>query len=333
VVGTARNGPSALVILDGASEPLGAAPTSLERARTPALDALVAEGELTRLRTVAPWLEPGSESAIPALLGWTPPAAVDRGLVEAAARELPIGPGERAWRLDVRAAGSGTRADAAAVVGALAAALPGHAVHAIGEHRLLVVGERPLPPVAPPSRDLALHRWPEGMVPPPLLDATTTVVGARGAAAGIARLMGAHVVVPSGASGRRGSDLAAKGRAAADALAAGARTVVVHVGAPDEAAHERDVAAKVAAIEQADRDVIAPLADAVRALGGSLAVCPDHGCDPASGLHDAAPVPRLDWNGGATSGPPAPIARRRLTERAVAELPATELATRELAAA
>ena len=45
---------AALVILDGASEPLGPAPTSLERAGTPALDALGREGGLSRVRTVAP---------------------------------------------------------------------------------------------------------------------------------------------------------------------------------------------------------------------------------------------------------------------------------------
>ena len=57
------------VILDGASEPLGEEPTSLERARTPVLDGLAAEGSVIRLRTVARGLPAGSESAIPALLG------------------------------------------------------------------------------------------------------------------------------------------------------------------------------------------------------------------------------------------------------------------------
>src|SRR5262249_24310460 len=87
-----------LVILDGASEPVGDGdgPTSLERAVTPALDALAAEGTLSRVRTVAPWLEPGSESAIPALLGWIPPAAVDRGIVEAAARGIDVPDGTHA---------------------------------------------------------------------------------------------------------------------------------------------------------------------------------------------------------------------------------------------
>ncbi len=92
---------------------------------------------------------------------------------------------------------------------------------------------------------------------------------------------------------------------------------MVHVGAPDEAAHARDPAAKVAALERIDAELVGPLADAVAAAGGRLRICPDHGCDPASGEHDGAPVPVLDWPG---DGP-----RGRLTERAAATLPVREL--------
>ncbi|MDO8189333.1 hypothetical protein Q5424_25115 [Conexibacter sp. JD483] len=360
-----------LVILDGASEPpRDGRPTSLERAATPALDALCAEGALTRLRTVAPWLEAGSEHAIPALLGWTPPASVDRGAVEAAARGIAVEDGERACRIDVRHAADGARADAAQALPALAVALPSHRLHLLGGHRLLAVARAPLPGLdplvafgaalasAPASalasapalasasageRDVAregltLHPWREGIVPPRILDARTVVIAAPGAAAGLARLLGARVITPAGATGRPGSDLAAKAAAALGVLrdatagasngAAGARCgdgpgpgpgpgpasverIVVHVGAPDEAAHEHDAAAKIAAIEAADRDLIAPLAAALRARAGAvgspldgtasrpvdtLRVCPDHGCDPADGRHDATPVPCVTWS-------------------------------------
>ena len=325
-----------LVILDGASEPSRAgAPTSLERAATPALDAVCrAGGVLTRLRTVAPWLAPGSESAIPALLGWVPPSAVDRGAVEAEAWEVAVdrASGERAWRVDVRA-GDGSRADAGAVAraaGRLAAALPHHRVAPLAGHRLLVVGPAPLPSLPAPAGP-ALHVWPEGVVPPRLLDGRTVVVAARGAAAGIGRLMGARVVVPAGTTGRLGSDLAAKARAAVAALGDGAARVVVHVGGPDEAAHELDAAAKVAAIEAADRDVIGPLADAVRSAGATLRVCPDHGCDPRDGRHGAEPVPCLGWR--ADGDAPRGGAPGRLTERAVGGLPATELPAATVGAA
>lgn len=286
-----------LVILDGASEPLRpGAPTSLEQARTPALDALVGEGRLSRLATVAPGLPAGSECAIPALLGWTPPAPVDRGAVEAAAHEIAVPAGARAWRVDHDPS-----------------PLDGYAVHRLRGHRRLLVGPPPLPAGVP--------AWPEGVVPERVLDESTVVVGARGAAIGVARLMGAATVVPDGATGEPDSDLAAKARAALDAITGGATRVVVHVGGADEAAHQRDRAAKVAAIERADRELIAPLAAALRARGdGTLRVCPDHGCDPATGAHDGTPVPCLDWTpgGAATAG-------GRLTERAVAP-PAAEAA-------
>jgi 2,3-bisphosphoglycerate-independent phosphoglycerate mutase len=312
-----------LAILDGASEP--GSPTSLERARTPVLDALCAEGALSRVRTVAPWLPAGSESAIPALLGWVPSAAVDRGFVEAAAHGVPVSPGERAWRVDVLDREGGGRAGAAATARAAAElrdALGRHRVHRLAGHRLLVVGpdERRFP--SPEGKKLVAHLrwWATGVVPPRVLDSSTTVIAARGAAAGLARLMGARVVVPAGATGDARTDLAAKATAALAAIDQGAARVVVHVGAPDEAAHERDPQAKVAAIERIDRELLAPLAAATRRAGGTLRVTPDHGCDPRTGEHDDAPVPCLDWPArGTTTG-------ARLTERAVAALPVTEFA-------
>jgi len=315
-----------LVILDGASEPLRPGePTSLELAATPTLDRLAREGVVASLATVPAGLPAGSESAIPALLGWTPPAPVDRGLLEAAARGIELAPGERAWRVDVLD-GAGARAEPEAVARAaraLAASAPRHRIHPLTGHRLLLAGPPPLPdlcasggPYDPRKHTARLWAWPEGVLPPRVLDARTVVVGAAGAAIGAARLLGAATVVPAGATGDVDTDLGAKADAALTAIADGAVRVVVHVGGPDEAAHRRDRAAKVAAIERADRELLAPLADAVARAGGSLRVCPDHGCDPQTGLHDGAPVPCLDWRagGGAAGG-------ARLTERAaVAEM-------------
>jgi 2,3-bisphosphoglycerate-independent phosphoglycerate mutase len=346
-----------LVILDGASEPLRPGePTSLELAHTPTLDRLAREGRLTRVRTVAPGLVAGSEAAIPALLGWTPTAPVDRAALEAAAYGIAVRDGERAWRVDVvawpggcnessapggddsqhggvlagaqddpqhggvPAGGASGRACAGAVAraaGALHGRMPDHAVHRLRGHRLLLVGPTPLPAAAHAP---GLRVWPEGIVPPQVLGPDSVVIGARGAAVGIARLMGAATVVPDGATGLPGSDLAAKAAAALDAIAAGAGRVVVHVGGPDEAAHSRDRCAKVAAIEHADRALLVPLVEAVREAGGTLHVCPDHGCDPLTGEHDSAPVPSVRWRpGDAGSG------EGRVTERAVAELAVVDL--------
>lgn len=306
-----------LVILDGASEPLGAAPTSLERARTPTLDELATAGALSRLRTIPAGLPAGSETAIPVLLGWTPSAPVDRGLIEAAAREIPLAEGHRAWRLDVVDTDGG-RAEEPAVERAarkLQAAAPRHCVRPIGGHRLLLTGPPPLPVAA---RD-GLRLWAEGTVPPRVLGPATVVVAARGAAAGVGRLMGADVVVPDGATGSLDTDLEAKAACALEAIARSASRVIVHVSAPDEAAHRRNPAAKVEAIERIDRALLPPLADAVRRAGGALRVCPDHGCDPQTGSHDGEPVPCLTWEAAAAGNGE----RLRLTERAVAALPVT----------
>jgi 2,3-bisphosphoglycerate-independent phosphoglycerate mutase len=294
-----------LVILDGASEPLGEAPTSLERARTPVLDRLASEGELSLLRTVASGLPPGSEAAIPALLGWTPPAPVDRAALEAAARGLEVDEG--VWRVDVRDGGLRAGDDAVArTAAALRRQLPNHHVEPIGGHKLLVFGPEPLPPIP-------LHVWPRGVLPPRILDERTVVVAAPGAAAGAGRLMGAAVVTPDGATGRPDTDLHAKAAAALRALDRGAERVVVHVGGPDEASHEHDRDGKVALLERIDRELLAALAG----CGAPLTICSDHNCDPATGEHDAAPVPCLAWSGEPADGG---ARRARFIERELAEV-------------
>jgi 2,3-bisphosphoglycerate-independent phosphoglycerate mutase len=333
-----------LVILDGASEPLGDAQTSLERAHTPVLDSLADEGTIRALRTVARGLPVGSETAIPALLGWVPDAPVDRGAIEAAAHGIEVADGERAWRVDRRDRREAT-ATARQLAHVLAKSVPARRgasrgrIHHLCGHRMLVVGPDPRRTLGGELLQVALRSgrfgrelsvWPAGAVPPRVLEGETVVIGARGAAIGIARLMGARTIVPRGATGRPGTDLAAKAAAALMTMAGDidgergrtdrrgdadtrdeeckATRVVVHVGAPDEAAHERDADGKVAAIEAADALLLAPLARALRANGGTLQVCPDHGCDPATGTHDGTPVPCLQWPAADPSG-------GRLTER------------------
>ncbi len=310
-----------LVILDGASEPLGIEPTSLELARTPTLDALASAGTLTRVRTVPDGLPVGSETAICVLLGWTPPGAVDRGMLEASARDIGLPPGRRAWRVDVVGA-DGVRADVATVRRAasdLGARLPQHDVRAIGGHRFLVTG----PPPLPAAVRTRFRIWSDGVLPPRILSSEVTMVCARGAAAGIGRLMGATVVVPDGANGSVDTDLAAKSDAAIRAIASGASQVVVHVAAADEAAHERDAVAKINALERIDELLLAPLVHALR-LGATLRVCPDHGCDPATGAHCGEPVPMVTW----TAGSGRAEVSGRLTERTVSSLPVVAMETR-----
>lgn len=314
-----------LLILDGASEPLDGHPTSLELARTPELDRLAAHGTLARVRTIPDGLPAGSDTAIPGLLGWIPPCNVDRGVLEAAAHEIQVARRDHAWRIDVVDAAGG-RADEQTVdaeEAELRDTLDHHTVWRIGGHRLLLTGPPPLP-LAPRA---GLRLWPRGVVPPHVLDKETIVVCARGVTAGAGRLMGATVVIPSGATGWIDTDLEAKGAAASEAITTGARQVVVHVAAPDEAAHRFDSFAKIQVLERIDRTLVPPLREAVEYAGGTLTVCADHGCDPRTGLHCGDPVPQLTWH---PRREPRGV-RRRFSERAVAGLPIISLARREAA--
>ena len=285
-----------LVIPDGAAQPLRrGVPTALQAARMPVLDALAATGEVARVAVTPAGVPAGSEAGVPALLGHAPSRALGRGRIDAAGYGVPVPRGMVPWRADVlREDGSRASAGMARLI---AAALGGGWTHG---HRLVLFAPEGSAPaggasVGAPAGGAGVRVWADGARLRRSLDETTVVVAARGAAAGCARLLGAALVVPPGATGDVDTDLNAKARAAVDAIERGARRVVVHVGAPDEAAHRGDTGAKVAALEALDGALLAPLSDAVARAGGTLAVCPDHGTDPFDGTHDAGPVPALRW--------------------------------------
>jgi 2,3-bisphosphoglycerate-independent phosphoglycerate mutase len=302
-----------LVILDGAAEPVWPWPSTLEEARTPALDLLCDRGAVARVATTPEGLEPGSEVGIPTLLGAPPAAPVDRGLVEAAAAGIDVPRGASAWRVDLHHP-DGRRAvtaEALLLRPDLSAALLGHDVHHLKGHRFLAVGvTRPLVGAV---GGLDTRVWEDGAGLEPILDRRTVVIAAPGAAAGCGRLLGAEVVIPQGATGDVGSDLAAKAGAALHALRDGAETVVVHIGGADEAAHHRDRLGKRAMLEAADADVIAPLARAAAAYGAPIAVTSDHATCVETGRHHGDPVPAV------LAGPGiAPSGAVRLSERLLA---------------
>jgi len=309
-----------LVIPDGAAQPLRAGvPTALGAARTPVLDGLAATGEVARVAVTPAGVPAGSEAGVPALLGHPPARALGRGWIDAAGYAVPVPRGMVPWRADVlREDGSRASAGMARMI---AAALGGAWTHG---HRLLLFAPEGAAPVggAAGARGAAgadgaawggaapgVRVWADGARLPRVLDDATVVVAARGAAAGCARLLGAALIVPPGATGDVDTDLHAKARAAVDAIELGARRVVVHVGAPDEAAHRRDPDAKAHALEALDAALLAPVSDAIARVGGTLAVCPDHGTDPLDGTHDAVPVPALRWGHGI-----APAGPDRMTE-------------------
>jgi 2,3-bisphosphoglycerate-independent phosphoglycerate mutase len=298
-----------LVIPDGAAQPLRASvPTALAAARTPVLDALAATGEVARVAVTPAGLPAGSEAGVPALLGRAPARALGRGWIDAAGYGVPVPKDMVPWRADVLCE-DGSRASAG-MAHMIAAALGGAWTHG---HRLVLFAPEGTAPaggagVGAPG-GAGVRGWADGARLPRALDDTTVVVAARGAAAGCARLLGAALVVPPGATGDVDTDLHAKARAAVDAIDGGARRVVVHVGAADEAAHRRDAGAKVQALEALDAALLGPLSDAVARAGGTLAICPDHGTDPVDGTHDAGPVPALRWGRAI-----APAGPGRMTE-------------------
>lgn len=275
-----------LVVLDGAPDACGS------------LDGLPVLGSLPRgaARTTTPTgLEPGSETGLPTLLGAALTAPIARGRLEAAAAGIALAAGEDAWRIDLRHA-DGTRCDDAetrAHLPALQELLPDHRLIALRGHRLLAVGTTR--PGALWLDGVDVHVWPGGATLPRLLDARTALVCGGGAAAGIGRLLGAHVVVPDGCTGDVDTDLRAKLDAVL-ALAPGHDQVVVHVGGADEAAHRLDARGKRTFLERVDADLLAPLA-ARAAI--DLTVTADHSTDPRTGRHGAEPVPAWHRPAGA----------------------------------
>lgn len=129
----------------------------------------------------------------------------------------------------------------------------------------------------------ATHIWLWGVGQAPNLQPFAEVYGPRGAMItavdllrGLASLVGWRRIEVAGATGYTDTDYAAKGRAAIAALA-DVDLICVHVEAPDEASHEGDCTAKVKAIEEIDRHVVEPLAEALQSYDAwRMMISPDH---------------------------------------------------------
>ena len=331
-----------VAVADGASEPVRSdEPTSLQAARTPAIDGLLRSGVLQRAATTPAGLLPGTEVGLPTLLGVAPRRQPGRGRIEAAAAGIELASDDAAWRLDLvphTTPDAGTLAALRAVVAAV-----GCRVEHLRGHRCLLIGPASWGD-APPGphqtsgapADMLTGRFatitaaaagvladgvtalPWGTVHaawpdlPGALGRRVFVVADGGAAAGIGRLLGCDV---QDSQPQRAVD-----------VVAGAHdddVVVVVDGGPDDAGHARDGDGKVAALERFDTQVVAPLIGLLRARGGRMIVAADHGCDPATGRHGAEPVPVVLWSSnGIDAG-----SRTRWTERDAQHLPAVAAET------
>ena len=107
---------------------------------------------------------------------------------------------------------------------------------------------------------------------------------------GVGVLAGWNRIDVPGATGYLDTDYAAKGRFAIQALA-DHDIVCVHVEAPDEASHEGRGDAKVEALERIDRDIVAPVLQALERYDQwRILISPDHSTLLRTRAHDRAPV-------------------------------------------
>lgn len=118
---------------------------------------------------------------------------------------------------------------------------------------------------------------------------------------GLAKLLGMAIVEVPGATGYLDTNYAGKGQAAIETLA-GHELVVVHVEAPDEAAHAGLTEAKVEACERIDEHVVGPLLDYLEGQEAwRMLVLPDHPTPIRLRTHTGEPVPFALAGTGITS--------------------------------
>jgi len=104
-------------------------------------------------------------------------------------------------------------------------------------------------------------------------------------------LIGWERIEAPGATGYTDTDYASKGRCAVEALSS-SDLVCVHIEATDEASHEGDAMAKVKALEEIDRHIVAPVLDALRSQGDyRILVSPDHPTPLRTKTHSHGFVP------------------------------------------
>lgn len=106
---------------------------------------------------------------------------------------------------------------------------------------------------------------------------------------GLARCAKLDFIEVEGATGNIDTNYLGKGKAAVEALE-DHDFVLVHVEAPDEAGHMRDIEEKIRAIEEFDEKVVGTVLDSIDEHTRAL-VIPDHYTPYTLGVHTDEPVP------------------------------------------
>ncbi len=119
---------------------------------------------------------------------------------------------------------------------------------------------------------------------------------------GLGRLAGMEVIEVTGATGGTDTDYAAKAEAALRALE-DHELVYLHIEAPDEVSHSRDVAAKMSVIEAIDSRIVSRIFTELSTRAEEkddicVAILPDHPTYVETGAHGDAEVPVAVWYRG-----------------------------------
>jgi len=127
-----------------------------------------------------------------------------------------------------------------------------------------------------------------------LFGKTGAVVAGVDLIKGLGKLAGLRIINVPGATGYVDTNYKGKGEYAISALD-DYDFVWVHVEAPDEAGHERDIDKKIRAIEDCDEKVLGTILNglAKKSLEARILLMPDHPTPIATGSHSAAKVPFL----------------------------------------
>ncbi len=124
---------------------------------------------------------------------------------------------------------------------------------------------------------------------------------------GLARMVGMDVLDISGVTDGLDNDYATQAAGALEALSEH-DLAIIHIEAPDEAAHDGSIDDKVEAIQRVDREVVSRLRSwRPNSLG--VLIMPDHSTPIKSQTHADDPVPFLLWGPGFTAN-----GARRFTE-------------------
>lgn len=132
------------------------------------------------------------------------------------------------------------------------------------------------------------------------------VVSAVPLCKGIARLSGLPAPEIEGATGELDTNYQGKVDAALQSLKDGADFASIHVEAPDECSHMKDLSGKIEALRRLGERIIAPLLDGLRASGEPFRVLflSDHPTFVENGAHDGAPVPFCLYDSRKPAMPP-----------------------------